>query len=34
MWGIIYNAEGTEGLVADKIIANEIGFVINVKVTE
>ncbi len=33
-WGLTYNAEGTEGVLADYIIANEIGFKIHLKLTK
>jgi len=34
MWGMNYNVEGSEGVPADRLIANEVGFIINVKVTK
>ena len=33
-WGLTYNAEGTEGVLADYIIMNEIGFKINLRLTK
>ncbi len=33
MWGMNYNVEGSEGVPTDYLIANEVGFIINVKVT-
>ena len=33
-WGIIYNSEGDEGVPAEYIIANDIGFTINLTVTK
>jgi len=33
-WGLTYNVEGTEGVPADYLIANDIGFTIDVTVTK
>lgn len=33
-WGIVYNSEGDEGVAAEYIIANDIGFTINVTITK
>ncbi|MFT4681945.1 MAG: polyisoprenoid-binding protein YceI [Polaribacter sp.] len=33
-WGIKYNVEGTEGVTVDYIVANEIGFTINVRISK
>lgn len=32
MWGMTYNAEGSEGVPVDYLISDEVGFIINVKV--
>lgn len=33
-WGIVYNVEGTEGVPVDYIVANDMGFTINVVLTK
>jgi polyisoprenoid-binding protein YceI len=33
-WGLVYNVEGSEGVPADYLIANDIGFTIDVTVTK
>lgn len=33
-WGIIYNTEGDEGVAAEYVIANDIGFTVNVTITK
>lgn len=33
-WGLTYNVEGTEGVPVDYLIANDLGFTINVTVTK
>ena len=33
-WGLLYNVEGTEGVPADYLIANDIGFTIDVNVSK
>jgi len=33
-WGLLYNVEGTEGVSADYLIANDIGFTIDVNVSK
>ncbi len=33
-WGLVYNVEGSEGVPADYLIANDIGFTIDVVVTK
>ncbi len=34
MWGMNYHVEGSEGVPVDYLIANEVGFIINVKLTK
>jgi polyisoprenoid-binding protein YceI len=34
LWGMNYHVEGSEGVPVDYLIANEVGFIINVKVTK
>ncbi|MCO6500442.1 MAG: YceI family protein [Vicingus serpentipes] len=34
LWGLTYNVEGTEGVPVDYLIANDIGFTINLTVTK
>lgn len=34
LWGMSYHVEGSEGVPADYLIANEIGFIINVNLTK
>ena len=34
MWGMNYHVEGSEGVPTDYLIANEVGFIINVKLTK
>lgn len=33
-WGLVYNVEGTEGVPADYLISNDIGFTVDVNVTK